>query len=247
MIKEALEFLSKLQTPLRPITVDIDGQPFKVNSDATIGEAVRKIDPRFPRPTLKVSTLSGLVTSVKASIDKLGDRVALVIVDPFNVSLMDLDADEYNKRHQYVSAVHVEEKPFKFNTYMDPEDFLLAFRASFLFTEDAVKVQQLCSTVCAGTGVAVSDDGISQEVTTKSGTITKASVQLPADGVPLVAVRTFRDANPTEAKYLLRMKGVKDALPQMALFEIDPMWKIYTVASIRKYLEDQLPGATIIA
>ena len=83
--------------------------------------------------------------------------------------------------------------------------------------------------------------------TVNEGAMTEASTTLPSDGVDLIPVRTFRDANPVQQKFLLRMKGVKDGLPKIALFEIDPMWKLYAVASIRKYLEEQLPGATIIA
>lgn len=247
MIKEALEFLAKIQTPQRPVTQDVAGQPYAVNQDGTIGAPIRKVDPRYDRPALVVATLSGLVAAYKAGIDNLGSEVCLVIKDPFNVVLMDLDVDEFGKRQTYVLAVHKEEKPFAFDTFIEPEPFLISFRTGFLFNDNAVMVQQLCSTIGAASGVAVSDDGVSQEVTVKSGTITKSTVQLPADGVALIPVRTFRDVNPVEAKFLLRMKGVRDSLPKIALFEIDPMWKLYLVGSIRKYLEEQLPGAVIIS
>lgn len=250
MIKDVLEFLSKLQTPKNDVTVTVDGQPYGVKSDGTLGEAIMPkapVDIRAARPTLLVSTLSGLVAASKAKIDKLGDRVAIIISDPNNVVLKDLDTDDFGKRQEYVRATHVEARPFPFGKYLEPEDFLLAMRAGFIYTDNAVNLQKLCSTICAGTGVSIADDGISQEVTTKSGTITRASVPLPADGLDLIPNRIFRDASPIEAKFLLRMKGVKDALPQLALFEIDPNWQLYAVGSIRKYLEGELPGAIIIS
>jgi hypothetical protein len=247
MIKEALEFLAKIQTPQRPVTHDVAGQTYAVNQDGTIGAPIKKVDPRFERPTLQVATLSGLVAAYNAKIDGLEGSVGLVISDPFNVTLMDLNTDEFGKRQKYVHATHKEEKPFAFDTFIEPEPFLIAFRTGFLYNDNAVLVQQLCSTIGAASGVAMSDDGVSQEITVKSGTITKSTVQLPADGVALIPVRTFRDINPVEAKFLLRMKGVKDSLPKIALFEIDPMWKLYLVGSIRKYLEEQLPGAVIIS
>jgi len=40
---------------------------------------------------------------------------------------------------------------------------------------------------------------------------------------------------------------VKDALPQIALFEIDAKWQLDTMGSIRSYLAGELPDATIIA
>jgi len=247
VIAEALKFLAGIQTPKNEVTVTVDGQPYAVRSDNTLGNAILPVDTTPERPTLHVSTLSGLVAAYKAKIDKLEDRVGIVINDPFSVTLRDLDSDEFGNIQEYVVATHLEEKPFPFGRYLDTEDFILAMRAGFVYTENAVKIQTLCSTLCAGSGVAISDDGISQQVQTTTGTITKSSVQLPADGIPLVPHRTFRDANPVEAKFLLRMKGVKDSVPQVALFEIDPMWKLYTVASIRKYLEEQLPGAVIIS
>jgi hypothetical protein len=247
MIKEALEYLTKLQTPLHPVTVEVEKQPYAVRADGTIGEPICKIDSRFIPTPLLTTTLSGLVEAYKAKYDKLGDRVAFQIASPFEVTLCDLDSDDYGKQRIYAIAKHVEEKPFKFDAYWESEAFLIVFRQGFLFTEDAAKVAQLCSTLTSSNAVGVADDGISQEVTTKAGTVTKTSVVLPADGVPLVPWRTFRDANPVQSKFLLRMKGVKDAVPHIALFEIDAMWKLDTIASIRKYLNDSLPEAIVIA
>lgn len=247
MIKEALEFLSNLQTPRNPQTVEIHGQPFMVKFDGTVGEAVRPADLSWPKPTLSLNTLSGIVRAYSAKVGKLGDRVALHVVSYLRVDLIDLDENEHGKRRIYASAIHQPDTGFRFGEFMDPEKFLLTFRAGFYFNNEAVKVQQLCSTVAASSAVSVADDGISQEVTTKNGTLTKANVTLPSDGVPLIPWRTFRDANPVESRFLLRMRGVKDALPQIALFEIDARWQLDTVGSIRSYLEGELPEATVIA
>jgi hypothetical protein len=247
MLKELVEFLSKIQTPQRPITHEVSGLPFKVASDGTLGEFVRKIDPRLPVTPLAVSTLSGLVEGFKTKVLGMGDNAVLHIESPFKVILRDAQLDEYNKSATYAVATHVEDAPFKFGEFLAPDEFLISFRASFLFNDNAVSIVQLISQLGSGSFVAVQDDGYSQEVTVKSGTITKASVPLPSDGVPLIPYRTFRDAAPVESRFLLRMKGVKDSLPKVALFEIDPKWKLDTVASIHKYLDKHLPGATIIA
>jgi hypothetical protein len=93
----------------------------------------------------------------------------------------------------------------------------------------------------------VADDGVSQKVTASAGTVTKSQITLPADGISLVPWRTFRDVNPVESKFLLRMKAAKDALPTVALFSIDEKWKLDTVQAIAKYLGDALPDARILA
>jgi hypothetical protein len=247
VIKEALEYLAGLQTPKNPVIVEVNSQKFAVTKDGTLGEAVRAADLSWPKPVLSVGTLSGIVKAYGSKVGKLGQRVALHVVNYMQVDLIDLDEDEHGKRRIYATAKHQPDTSFRFNEFMDPEKFLLSFRASFYFNEEAVKVQQLCSTVGAASGVVVADDGISQEVTVKLGTVTKAGVVLPADGVPLIAWRTFRDASPVQSRFLLRMRGVKDALPQIALFEIDAKWQLDTVGSIRKYLEGELPDATVIA
>lgn len=247
MIAEALKFLASIQTPRNPQTVEVGGQPFAVETDGTLGEAVHPADLSWPKPALALSTLSGLVAAYKVKVGKLGSRVALHVVSYLEVDLIDLDENDVGKRLVYAIAKHVPDTTFKFGEFMDPEPFLLKFRASFYFNDEAVKVQQLCSTIGSASGVAVADDGISQEVTVKSGTLTKAGVTLPADGVPLIPWRTFRDANPVENRFLLRMRGVKDGLPQIALFEIDGKWQSDTVNSIRSYLAGELSDATIIA
>lgn len=247
MIAEALKFLATIQTPKDPLTVELHGQPFAVQANGTVGDAIKPVDLSWPKPVLNVSTLSGLVQAYKAKAGKLGERVALHVVNHLRVDLIDLDQDEYGKRRLYATASHAPDTSFKFGEFMDPEKFLLSFRAGFFYNDEAVKIQQLCSTVASGSAVAVADDGISQEVTTKSGTLTKANVTLPAEGVPLIPWRTFRDASPVVSRFLLRMRGVKDGLPQVALFEIDAKWQLDTVGSIRSYLAGELADATIIA
>jgi hypothetical protein len=247
MIKEALEFLSKLQTPKNPVVIYVHNQPFMVEADGTLGDAVKPVDVRYLKTTFCLKTLSGLVDAYRAKVGQMGDRVGIRIFDHLTVKIVDLDLDEYGDVRTYAAAVHEADTAFEFNKFMEPEKFIVAFRAGFYYNDEAVKVQQLCSTIVSGNAVAINDDGISQEVVVKSGTLTKAGIILPSDGVPLIPWRTFRDANPVQSRFLLRMRGVKDGLPLIALFEIDARWKLDTVASIRSYLAGQLPQATIIA
>lgn len=247
-MKEVLEYLLGRLKAERPVTVEVAGQPYVVRADGTLGEPIRNLKPQFEAPTFTVSTLDGLAGLVKAQLDDFtADKVGLHVVDHRTVQLVSLKADEFGRRHVYVTAQHKQDVLFQFNKYYpSTEEFLIAFRASFYFDDNAVKVQQLCSQLGSGEAVAVSDDGISQEVVVKSGTVTKASVQLPADGVPLIPWRTFREVNPVQSRFLLRMKGVKDALPHIALFEIDAKWELDTRAAITSWLQSQIPGLPVI-
>jgi hypothetical protein len=233
----------------RPVTHEVKGQAYKVEANGTLGAAVRELAPQFEAPTFNVSTLLGLASLHAAGVDAFDkSSVGLHIVDHRQVQLVSVKADEFGRRHVYATAKHVQDTPFVFDKYYSsPEDFLIAFRASFYFNDEAVKVQQLCSAVGAGEAVAVTDDGLSQEVVVKTGTVTKASVQLPPDGVPLIPWRTFREVSPVQSRFLLRMKGVKDALPHIALFEIDARWQLDTKNAIADWLKSNIPGVPIIS
>lgn len=248
------EFFSNLLGDLathlhwRKVTHEVDGQVYAVTADGTLGNAVRDLAPQWDAPTFNVATLSALVELYRAKVDDLGPEVGFHVADHLTVRLVALKADEYGRRHVYAEAKHTPDTPFKFgNYYSGPEEFLIPFRASFDPNEEAVKVCQLCSAVGSGDAVSVTDDGVSQEVITKSGTIARSTVVLPSDGIPLIPWRTFRDASPIISTFLLRMRGVKDGLPQIALIEIDAKWKIETMASIAHYLKAHTKEAIVIA
>jgi hypothetical protein len=249
-MKDVLEYLFGRLKDKRPITHNVGGQEYAVQQDGTLGAPVRELAPQWDKPMFGVTTLSGLADLYKANVDEFNTAgpVGLHIANYREVRIVAIQADAFGRRHVFAKAVHTLNVPFVFDKYYtSPEEFLIAFRASFLFNEEAVKVQQLCSQVGAGEAVAVSDDGISQEVVTKSGTVTKASVTLPASGIPLIPWRTFRETDPVVSKFLLRMKGAKEGPPHIALFEIDAMWELETVGSIAHWLKKNIPGATIIA
>jgi hypothetical protein len=246
-MKEVLQYLFDRLKDTRPVTHKVNDQEYAVRSDGTLGEPVRALKPQWTAPVFEVGTLSALAALYAAKVDGLPTEVGFHIANHLTVELVALQADEFGLRHVYARATHKPETPFIFDKYYpSPEDFLIAFRASFLFNEEAVKVQQLCSTLGGGEAVAVSDDGISQEVVVKSGTVTKSSISLPADGVQLVPWRTFTEASPVVSKFLLRMKGIKDGLPAIALFEIDAKWKSETKESIAHWLKEHTKGATIL-
>lgn len=243
MIKEALEYLAKIQTPKNPIITSIGSLNYTVKADGTLGDLIRK--PSYP--PLEVRSLGALAGAYKAELDGLaGDSCGFHVVDHLLVELIALDVDDSCQRHVYVRARHEPETDFEFGTYYSSEDFIIKFRSGFYFNEDAAKVQQLCSTLDAASGINVEDDGVSQTVTVQSGSISKATVTLPAEGVPLIPWRTFREAAPVESRFLLRMKADKLNIPRIALFELDEKWKVDTARAIADHLAELVPGATIL-
>lgn len=244
---EVLEYLFAKLKDKQPVTHTVDGQPYAVKENGELGQAVLKLAPQFTKPVLNLSSLSGLVTAYQKGVDGFNPSdSALRVSDYLTVELIELKADDFGRRHVFAKAAHVEPPAFAFGKFYEPEDFLIAFRAGFHFNDMAERVQRLCSSLTAESGVSVSDDGMSQVVTIKEGAITRQAIDLPPE-IPLIPWRTFRDANPVESKFLLRMRAIKDKLPQIAIFEIDGKWKLDTIHSIQKYLQKELPEAVVIA
>ncbi|MFZ0662141.1 MAG: hypothetical protein WAM66_05570 [Acidobacteriaceae bacterium] len=247
-MREVLEYLFGRLKAERPVTHEVNGQPYAVEEDGTLGEPVRGLAPQWTKPTLQVVTLRALADAYRERIDGLDAAAVAFHISHYRaVQIVSLASDDFGERHVWVRAMHSAETKFEFGKYYEPEDFLIKFRSSFLFNDEAVKVQQLCSSVGSGDAVLVTDDGTSQQVEVKSGTVTRSAVTLPSDGVELIPWRTFRDAHPVASRFLLRMKAVKDHLPQIALFEIDAKWELDTVASIRGWIEKNVPDAKVIA
>jgi hypothetical protein len=247
LIQEALEYLAKIQTPKNPVIVKVGEQDYAVKADGTLDGPVRGLAPQWVKPAFQVSTLSGLAQLVKAKVDDFGENVALHVVDHLTVRLVSTRADEFGRRHIYAEAKHVEGALFEFNQFQEAEEFLIAFRRSFLYNDEAIKVQQLCSNLEGGMTINLADDGVSQQLEVKSGTISKAAIKLPAEGISLIPWRTFRDAAPVDSKFLLRLRGVKDGLPLIALYEIDQKWQLDSINSIAKWLKEHIEGIAVIA
>jgi len=243
--KEFLEHLfDRLKDP-KPVTKAVGKQEYAVKADGTLGAPVLELAPQFDAPTLEVATLSGLVAAHRAKLDLFPEHVAFHIENPWNVSLLSTKADSWGRRHVYARAKHKQEFKFEFGKYYSSEDFIILFRSSFLFNDVAVTVQRLVSSLSAENSVSVADDGLSQVVTIKEGTVTRTAVELPPE-IPLIPWRTFRDAAPVCSNFMLRLKGVAGGIPMVALFEIDAKWQLDTVDSIAAYIQIELPKAEII-
>lgn len=246
MLKDALQFLANLNAGRKPVFVDVAGQPYAVTEAETLGTPIRPLPPQAYPETLRLQTLTGLVDAYLASIDNLSrSSVGIHLVSTRKVRIVGLHSDHFGHRHIYAEAEHVPEFEFPFGKFHEPESFLLALRTGFLCDEEALKVQQLCSRLTGGNEIAVEDDGVSQQVVLRMGGVTRASVALPSEGVPLIAWRTFREVPPVRSRFLLRMRSAKDGVPTVALFEIDARWQLDTLSAMRAWLVKELPEGTV--
>ncbi len=246
-MKDFLEYLFGRLKADRPVTVKVGGQDYSVQANGTLGVPIRELSPQFEKPVFSVSTLSALAAAAAVKVDDFGDDVALHVADYLTVQLVSVKAGDFGRRHVYAVAKHAGECPFSFNQFMPAEKFLIDLRTSFYTNGEAIKVQKVVSSLESGHSISMADDGLSQQLEIKAGTVSKSQVVLPSDGIPLIPWRTFRDADPVESKFLLRLQQQKDDLPLVALYDIDAKWKLDTVNSIARWLQAHVTGVPVIA
>jgi hypothetical protein len=251
LLKEIFEFAQDVMDRIKPqpISVTVEGAHYAVvpgQHGPAVGAHIRLPAPTA-KHTLQLATLTGFVDAFKADIDEFPDKVAVHVLDPITVALVSLQADEFGRRHQWLRAVCGEENPFPFDTFQTPEAFLIRLQSGFLPTENVIALQRLASSLTTENSVGVADDGLSQVITIKQGTVTRDAITLPPR-IELFAYRTFREIDPIASDFMVRLKGKPGELPQIALLQIDAgKWKMNTVGVVSKWLEEKLPDAVVIA
>ena len=125
-------------------------------------------------------------------------------------------------------------------TPMDMETFTINLQTYFAPDGDRDELVQLAGTVRADQGVTVADDGMTQQVTARSGISLIQQVSVP-NPVELVPFRTFTEVEQPASPFVFRMRRDGDTI-MAALFAADAdMWKREAILNIRDYFGSELP------
>jgi hypothetical protein len=195
--------------------------------------------------TLKINTLTGVVDFFEDSSEEL-EMIAHVI-DHKTVSLLERGfTDAWLTRSTYLTAVH-ESPVFKFGQFYDVEMFIIAIQSLFVQDETTALILKLIGNV-KDEGVSnFNDDGITQQVTAKTGISLVSNVPVP-NPVTLRPYRTFMEIEQPASTFVFRIKGNKGDTPICALFEADGrMWGLTAIQSIKAWLSEKIPETKIIA
>lgn len=212
--------------------------------DGKVVDARTLLAPHKVTP-LALASLTGLVNYLKSNVDALEQQALAVLVQgPGEVSLVSKLA-EAEQRQCYVK-VNLPAESFQFSRYMDQQSFIIGLLTQFVDTPDRAVLVALASKLVQGEQVEAEDDGIGQTVTLQARAGVKERAQAKSIHV-LAPYRTFREVEQPASPFLLRVQGVKDQAPTLALFEADGgAWKNEARSRVQAYLEVQLESAKVI-
>jgi hypothetical protein len=227
-----------------PIVRKVDEREYKVRQTPNGPELSDLIIPPS-KPTLQLNSLTGFRDAYVAKIDGF-TASAVQVIDYNTVALVSLIADENGQRHEWLRTTNQEKNPFPFEHYQTPEAFLLSLQMGFLPTEEVIQLQKFASSLSNESSIGTQDDGYSQTITVKQGSVTRAEVKLPPR-IKLMPYRTFREIDPVESEFIVRLKGAQGQLPTVALIPVDAgRWKHDTALLVKYWMVRELPEGTVV-
>lgn len=224
--KEALEYLVGLGEKKEPIIELPQGTFSRVSLNRVTAPTASK---------LTVSTLTGLVDYIKSNVDSLEGKLLIQVKSPDEVKLYGpLNSDR--EREQFISAEAILPNNVVYERFLDTERFNIMLQSSFVENEDKKILLKYTGLVQDEAVKATGDDGVSQQVTIKTGVASLGQAVVP-NPVTLAPYRTFPEVKQPESKFIFRMqKG-----PTAALYEADGgAWRNTAILSIKEYLQEQL-------
>ena len=230
MIKEALKYIVEMAQPEIKV---IDGQTYSDKS-------LYRINHNPKAYSIVMSTLTSLVDYIKSNVDEMQGKMIIHVVSPTRVSMYSqLDDDRVRET---VVDVYAQVPEFKFNQYLDHENFLIGVQSKFADDKksDRSLILKFAGTVEAGSVAEYGDDGVTQKATVKTGIASKSEAVVPSPAI-LRPFRTFVEVEQPISQYIFRMKQDKYDGIQCGLFEADGgAWKLQAMNNIKMYLQEEL-------
>ncbi|SEG56023.1 hypothetical protein SAMN05421819_3539 [Bryocella elongata] len=244
-LEKTLDAVYRLFKP-QPLDHTVEGRHYKVLPTEYGLEIQGQIVPPAA-PVVSLTSLSGFIDAYGAGVDGFSaEETAVHVVDHLTVQLVSLRADEYGRRKVYLQAVCDEVNPFPFDSYLQPETFLLKLESGFRPTDNVIALQKLASSLSSESSIKTQDNGLTQTIEIRQGAASHTEVPLPRR-IPLLAYRTFREIDPVQSEFLVRLKAEPNKLPTIALLQVDAdKWKHDTALVVKHWLVSQLPEKTVV-
>lgn len=185
--------------------------------------------------TLTVSTLTGFVDYIKSKIDTISTQLLIQVKSYDEVKLYSpLNSDK--EREEYVQAKAILPSNVVYDRFISTEQFNIMLQSSFTDTGHKEVLLKYTGLVKDESVKNIGDDGISQQVTVKTGVASVGQAVVP-NPVSLAPYRTFPEVEQPLSKFIFRMQDG----PRAAIYEADGgAWRNVAMQSIKKYLEEEL-------
>lgn len=207
---------------------------------------LRKPDPVIT--TLEVNTLTGLVDYLEKASEVESPVIHVVSHD--EVAVFTPAEGRFRQREIPIRAKSktVLGETFHFGQYCDTESFNVALQSLFVLTDESESVLRVVGNIKEEAVKTTADDGRTQSVVARAGIAKVEEIDVP-NPVTLQPYRTFREIEQPASPFILRLRsGVGGQKPTCALFEADGgKWRLTAIESIKAWLAERLPQATIIA
>lgn len=224
--KEAIEYLVNLGEKDDPIIQLAQGTYSRV-SLSRVTEPVAN--------ALTVSTLTGLVDYIKGNVDKLKGELLIQVKSEDEVRLYS-PLNEDKERELYIKAEAILPNNVRYDQFIDTERFNIMLQSSFVDAGDKKALLQYTGLVQDENVKSIGDDGVSQQVTVKTGVASVGQAIVP-NPVSLAPYRTFPEVEQPISKFIFRMQDG----PRAAIFEADGgAWRNKAIKNIKEYLEEEL-------
>jgi hypothetical protein len=225
MLKEALQYLVSLK----------GNETYDINGDTYSDKELVRIAPHIDRPAkITVNGLDSIVKLIRNEIDVIEFQPIFIRVENArNVSVFTTYDDTMTRDNLYAACCDVPE--FKAGT-RPHEQGIIELRSKFIENEGSLYLLDLLSSISKEQGVTSADNGVSQEVTARSGIALSQKVSVKSR-VALRPYRTFLEVDQPESEFLLRLTDDGD----VSLYEADGgMWVMEAKNSISAYFQQQL-------
>jgi len=196
-------------------------------------------------PIATVDTLNAFLSALDGPELKNEDPKSLQIVvsDHKNVTIFRSADSVWKTRDVFIIAKH-EIEIFPFCRQLEQEEFIIRAQCMFSDGLDKNDLINYVSSIASEEVIKADDDGISQEVITKTASHGRKETKKISPIVTLKPNRTFPDVDQPESIFMLRFTQRQGKLPLIALHEADGgAWKIQATKNIsefiRSYVEER--------
>lgn len=225
MLKQFAQFLSEMKETK---IFDVDGKKF--TNDLNLEEIIPHVD----RPTvMTVTSLDAICKLVRTEIER-NVYPLFVCAEEYNKAVVySTYRDDYTRDTLYMAKA---DAPGLQLGWKSQQEMIISLQSLVIPTESSTELLNMLKSMTDESSITSRDNGVTQEVTVKSGVSLAKTVQVKPR-VKLIPFRTFLEISQPESEYLVRV----DKGNQIGLFEADGgIWKLEAKKNIAVYFEREL-------